>query len=147
MELVLTLAVLAILLGVSCELAGALDLKREYYLRSEKGTQFLWRRRRDLPEPRSDFALAPDSRNDYMYMVGGCSGQNVPDCNKMTDGIWRYDQTTDDYVNMKPLSKPRYRHGAVVMGDSLYVFGGLGVNDTFIDQIEVLHIKTNTCKW
>jgi hypothetical protein len=121
------------------------DVARSYFLRSERGSHFIWRRKEDLPEKRSDFAITTDPSTGLTYLVGGCSADSFPDCPQTSKGVWEYNPTEDKYTVLPSLSVNRYRHGAAVLGDNLIVFAGFIKEGVYAQPTEILNLKTKTC--
>jgi len=148
--------VLGLLLGLVAALALAAHIAiaqstfpqaaREFYLRSEAGTHYIWKRRADLPEKRSDMALARNLAKGVVYLVGGCAEDSNPECPRASDGIWQYNPERDEYTNLPALKYRRYRHGAAVLGDRLFVFGGIMEGGATADFTEVMDLATGACK-
>eukprot|EP00250_Pteridium_aquilinum_P002008 c12222_g1_i2 orf=81-1376(+) len=57
---------------------------------------------------------------------GGKEGGNV------TNEVWKYDSVLHNYTLMAPMPEPRYRFGAAIIEDTIYVVGGRNASDDLI---------------
>jgi hypothetical protein len=98
-----------------------------------------------LPESISDLTanLGPDG---LIYIAGGCNASegNVYnnatgffDCLSITDSFVSFNPTTNKVVTLPPLPRPRYRHGAAVSNNRLWLIGGRTVATDVIMEIDV----------
>lgn len=61
---------------------------------------------------------------DYVYIIGGAKeGGNV------TNEVWKYDPILHNYTRMAGMPEPRYRFGADIVDNKIYVVGGRNVSD------------------
>ena len=98
-----------------------------------------------LPESISDLTanLGPDG---LIYVAGGCNASegNVYnndtgffDCLSITDSFVSFNPTTNKVVTLPSLPRPRYRHGAAVSNNRLWLIGGRTVATDVIMEIDV----------
>jgi N-acetylneuraminic acid mutarotase len=87
----------------------------------------------DLPGGPKLQGLALAAYHGRLYRVGGMQPQNSKA--EKTDtrsqaGCAVYDPAAGKWTDLDPLPEPRSSHDAVVVGDTLYVFGGWRLNGT-----------------
>jgi hypothetical protein len=98
-----------------------------------------------LPEPISDLTanLGPDG---LIYIAGGCNAKKGNaynnatgyfDCLSTTDSFVSFNPTTNEIVTLPSLPRPRYRHGAAVSNNRLWLVGGRTVATDVIMEIDV----------
>jgi hypothetical protein len=98
-----------------------------------------------LPESASDLTanLGPDG---LIYIAGGCNASegNVYnnatgffDCLSITDSFVAFNPITNEVVSLASLPRPRYRHGAAVSNNRLWLIGGRTVATDVIMEIDV----------
>lgn len=76
-----------------------------------------WGAKTPLPEARSDFAITKDG-ND-IYLVGGLDENGT-----ILSSVLKYNPFLHLYEEVAPLPETRFRHGAAVLDQELYVIGG-----------------------
>ncbi|KAK2194285.1 hypothetical protein NP493_1g12024 [Ridgeia piscesae] len=69
-----------------------------------------------------------------LLLTGGTSGD-------VTDKCWLYNMATKKWEMMPPLGTARYYHRTVSLGDSVYVVGGMDVEDKVLASVEHLNLK------
>lgn len=61
---------------------------------------------------------------EVIFILGGAKeGGNV------TSEVWKYDSVLHNYTLMAPMPEPRYRFGAAIIEDTIYVVGGRNASD------------------
>lgn len=154
------LLVCTILIVTQESLAQTANQWRAWFLRSRSDSHFVWRRRSQMPTPRSDFVLTKkDEYSDVAFLTGGCGSQRNEELPRNPDGnfsgifvcslsssVLEYNAEKDTYKELEPFSTPRHRHGAAFMDDKLFIFGGRTDADALINEMEILDYKTNECK-
>lgn len=61
---------------------------------------------------------------EVVFILGGAKeGGNV------TSEVWKYDSVFHNYTLMAPMPEPRYRFGAAIVEDTIYVVGGRNTSD------------------
>lgn len=108
-----------------------------------------WLTKSPMPTARSD--LTANTVGDYIYVIGGCStnqlcppGAGYCFCQQLTNVTEAYHPSTDSWATLAEAPRPRYRHGAAVIGNKLYLIGGRDLTDAIIQQIDVYDIPSNT---
>lgn len=67
--------------------------------------------------------------DDLIFILGGAKeGGNV------TNEVWKYDSVLHNYTLMAPMPEPRYRFGAAIVENTIYVVGGRNVSDDLTPQ-------------
>ncbi|MCO5596817.1 hypothetical protein L7F22_050887 [Adiantum nelumboides] len=61
---------------------------------------------------------------EVIFILGGAKEDG-----NVTDELWKYDSILHNYTLMAPMPEPRYRFGAAIIEDSIYVVGGRNVSD------------------
>ena len=99
-----------------------------------------------LPEPISDMT-ATAGPDGLIYIAGGCNSTlgNVFDnatgyfnCLSSTDAFHSFNPKTRQFTSLPPLPRARYRHGAAVSKNQLWLIGGRSiVEDSVIMEIDV----------
>jgi len=105
---------------------------------------YSWKRLPPLAYNRTD--LASVAVGDVLFMTGGCDAdQSGCQNNQLVGPVSIYTPGTKT-VDVLPinLSIPRYRHSAVLSGSMLYVIAGRGVNDTALNETEVIDTTSRT---
>lgn len=67
--------------------------------------------------------------NDVVYILGGAK-----DGGNLTSEVWKYDSVFHNYTLMAPMPEPRYRFGAAIIENTIYVVGGRNVSDNLVTQ-------------
>ena len=82
------------------------------------------------------FAFSLVYFNNKVLAIGGLSKNKV-------ESIQSYDIKTKKWETWSTeLLECRYNHGAVAFSDKFYVFGGIGVDDTYLTSVEMYSIQT-----
>ena len=71
-----------------------------------------------------------------MLLTGGSDDKGV-----VTDHCWLYDMATKKWETMPALATARYYHRTVSLGDSVYVVGGMDVEQKVLASVEHLNLK------
>ena len=93
-----------------------------------------WKQAANLPEPRSEYALA--AWEGRVYLFGGWDGTNY------TNTVFRYDLTADAWTELTPMPTARGLMGAVASEGKIYVYGGwngkngLALNEVYQPALE-----------
>jgi len=98
-----------------------------------------WASKASLPQPVALAAAA--ATESAIYLVGGRSGSAI-----LADTDV-YDQTVDSWSQMEPMTTARWSHMAAVVGQKLYVMGGIkgkGGSRRTLDSVEILDLETGT---
>lgn len=61
---------------------------------------------------------------DVVYIIGGAIENGT-----VTDQVWKYDTVFHNYTLMAHMPEPRYRFGAALINNTIYVIGGRNVSD------------------
>ena len=86
------------------------------------GTLEGWKKSTPFPgDPRA--CLATCSNDRYLYVLGGSIGAGVT--NSVLRGTFGPDNAPGDWKEIVPLATPLWFHGAAIMDDTMYVWGGL----------------------
>ncbi|MCO5558204.1 hypothetical protein L7F22_011783 [Adiantum nelumboides] len=75
--------------------------------------------------------------NDVVYILGGAKGDG-----NLTNEVWKYDSVFHNYTLMAPMPERRYRFGASIINDAIYVVGGRNVSDNLEQQANDGMVKT-----
>jgi len=98
-----------------------------------------WTNKASLPQ---SVALAAAAANESaIYLVGGRSKGAI-----LAD-IVVYDPTADSWSQMEPMTIARWSHMAAIVGQKLYVMGGIkgkGSTRRTLDSVEILDLETGT---
>jgi hypothetical protein len=112
----------------------------------------VWKRRADLPFPRSDFHIVNDN-NGLAYITGGCSTRNLEIGKQQgiyscvpTPLIWTYSAKADTYLNLTSAAVPRIRHSAAILNNKLIIFTGRLEDDSLAGDTEIFDLTTKTCE-
>lgn len=111
-----------------------------------------------LPEPISDMTatLGTGSTNkDLVYIAGGCNDPkgNIFDeetaqfsCLSITDALYSFNPSTNEFVTLPSLPRARYRHGATMdsTNNRLWLMGGRTLMDDVIMEVDVFDFDSNT---
>ncbi|WP_444940529.1 Kelch repeat-containing protein [Microbulbifer sp. ZKSA004] len=99
-----------------------------------------WEKIRPLPQAAAGLTATP--LNNKLIVAGGEAFG--PNGNWKTgtafNNIWIYDPVTDDWNNQGHLPQARHGHGAVVIGNTLYILGGakkVGPQETLASLVQV----------
>lgn len=102
-----------------------------------------------MPTKRSDISVG--IIGDNVIIAGGCDGeQSCPNdlefclCTSVSSKTEAYNPKTDEWSTLAPMPQPRFRHGAAVVGDDMYLIGGRFLNDSIVQSIDVFHSISNT---
>ena len=86
-----------------------------------------------LPKPLSDFSATPDPATGLVYLAGGCDAPlgNVYDseikefiCNSASNKLYAFDKHAGVFTTLNDMPVKRYRHGAALVNNHLWLFGG-----------------------
>jgi len=82
-----------------------------------------WTTKQPMPTPRSGFAVA--AYMNKIYVIGGIFAANSPDYSGYTGVNEVYDPSTDTWETMEPMPTARSALDANVVGDKIYLIGGI----------------------
>ncbi len=88
-----------------------------------------WYTRAQMPTPRTNLAVV--THDNLIYAIGGVSNEGV------TGKVEVYDPKTDAWTTRRPKPTPVGFVSAVVVQDRIYLPGGLGLGNGFVDLLEV----------
>jgi N-acetylneuraminic acid mutarotase len=88
-----------------------------------------WRTRAQMPTPRTGLAVV--AHDGQIYAIGGVSNDGV------TGKVERYDPQGDVWTTRTPKPTPVGFVSAAVVGDTIYLFGGVGAEQQVRDVVEV----------
>jgi N-acetylneuraminic acid mutarotase len=83
--------------------------------------------------------VAAGTGNGYFFVTGGIAADGAT---MLADNL-RYNPATDQWGSVAAMPGARYAHAAVTVGNSVYVFGGIGPNGT-LNQALVYNAVTNS---
>ena len=72
------------------------------------------------------------------------SSYSMYQCGAITNSTLVYDPTANSYSVAPDMPRPRYRHSAVAVGNSMYVLGGTNLNEEHITEVDVFDTETAT---
>lgn len=101
-----------------------------------------WTHFSPMPVPASDHTAT--TIGDFIYLVGGCVQDQEIYCDSVTDVAYKFDPATGSYTQLDNAPRQRYRHAAVAVGDTLFLFGGRTVADALIPEIDTYDTTTDT---
>ncbi|GLJ38587.1 hypothetical protein SUGI_0786750 [Cryptomeria japonica] len=82
-----------------------------------RGSGF-WSTRKALPGNLTDHA-AVGYNEENVFIIGGANASG-----SVTNEVWMYDAIFHNYTKKAPMPEPRYRFGAALVNDKIYVVGG-----------------------
>jgi N-acetylneuraminic acid mutarotase len=100
-----------------------------------------------LPKPLSD--LTATRVDDVVYIVGGCDAEDGNRfeaeigeflCGSISDKLYRFDPSTEQFTELSSMPTPRYRHASVAVattGGAIIVIGGRDLADDIISDVDV----------
>ena len=77
--------------------------------------------------------------DNFVYVLGGINVKNGPS----QSTTYKYDFCTDVWTLTPSLRQPLQRHVAVIFNDNIYVIGGIGIDNTLIDSVDVFNYQSN----
>ncbi|XP_046704835.1 kelch-like protein 4 isoform X2 [Silurus meridionalis] len=80
--------------------------------------------------------------NGFLYAVGGHDAPASNHCSRLSDCVERYDQKTDTWTMVSPLSVPRDAVGVCLLGDRLYAVGGYD-GQSYLNSVESYDAQNN----
>lgn len=107
-----------------------------------RGSGF-WATKVHLPGELTDHA-AIGYNEDSVYIIGGAKADG-----NITKEVWLYDTIFQKYTQMSSMPEPRYRFGAALLNNKIYVVGGRNnINDTNEAMVKSTFIyDTQNDKW
>lgn len=100
-----------------------------------------------LPKPISDHAAAVHDPHGTIYIAGGCDSPNgnvylkdvlMYACLSISSSVYVFNTITSELMERAPMPRARYRHGAAVLNNQLWIVGGRMLeNDALIPQVDV----------
>jgi len=116
----------------------------------DKEFSHVWHAKKSMPSKRSD--LTATTVGDAIYLVGGCDSDQEWNadagmylCTGITKETVKYLPLTDSYEFVSDAPRSRYRHASAAVGKKVYVFGGCGIDDSIISEVDVL--DTESGEW
>ncbi|MFA0809834.1 Kelch repeat-containing protein [Microbulbifer epialgicus] len=99
-----------------------------------------WEKIRALPQALA--GLTATSINEKILVTGGeAFGPNGNwKSGKVSNAIWAYDPISDHWSKVAQLNEARHGHGAVAIGENLYIIGGatrVGPQDTLASMVQL----------
>jgi N-acetylneuraminic acid mutarotase len=97
-----------------------------------------------LPKPLSD--LTATRVDDVVYIVGGCDAEDGNRfeaeigeflCGSISDKLYRFDPSTEQFTELSSMPTPRYRHASVATGGAIMVLGGRDLVDNIVTDVDV----------
>jgi hypothetical protein len=95
-----------------------------------------------IPVAVSDMIATP--LGDKIIITGGCSEGNYRDvitgdffCEGITNAVSAFIPASGTFKTLAPMPRERYRHGAAVVNNKLYVIGGRDLADNLISSVDV----------
>jgi hypothetical protein len=105
------------------------------------GTLEGWKKSTPFPgDPRA--CLATCSNDRYLYVLGGSIGAGIT--NSVLRGTFGPDNAPGDWKEIVPLATPLWFHGAAIMDDTMYVWGGLTQRSHMAANPNVYAAKVNS---
>ena len=116
-----------------------------------------WAERKPLPEPRSDMAAVLVECNPCALPGGGAvNGSRILVLgglgteNNVSSSVLMYDPLLDEFTQLAPMPVPRFRFGAAVVGEEVYVVGGFdaGTDDAqplLVSQVSLSFRPSASC--
>ena len=111
-----------------------------------------------LPKPLSD--LTATRVDDVVYIVGGCDAEDGNRfeaeigeflCGSISDKLYRFDPSTEQFTELRSMPTPRYRHASVAVvsstGGAIMVLGGRDLADDIISDVDVSTVPVQTVKY
>lgn len=98
-----------------------------------------------IPQPLSDHT-ATLADNKLIYLAGGCNDPNgntynqefeIFACGSVTTSFYSFDPSTNEFVTLPEMPRPRYRHAAVAVKDQIWVVGGRDLEDKLVEEVDV----------
>jgi N-acetylneuraminic acid mutarotase len=103
-----------------------------------------WTSKAVLPEPISDYQAV--SHKNHVYVIGGqkgCSG-SATCAGTVVNTVYQYDTKLDKYDTTKTaMPAVRYRYASAVVGDKIYIIGGLTADDNGMLKTTLIYDITN----
>ncbi|XP_045171984.2 uncharacterized protein LOC123534018 [Mercenaria mercenaria] len=96
----------------------------------------------NLPEPRYGFTVARVGRK--LYVIGGSSPAQTEAGSRVTNSVLQMDCIDKKWQHVAPMKEARMCHSACVLDDNIYVFGGLGADESPLASCECYCTSTNT---
>jgi hypothetical protein len=114
----------------------------------------VWNPRSAMLHNASDMTVT--TVGDFIYLVGGCNakqmwnaagcgGGGCYECGSLTKKTMKYSVKENTFTYIGDAPRARFRHAAVAVGKKIYVFGGRAVDDSLVDEVDVL--DTENGKW
>ena len=83
-----------------------------------------WTSKKNLPVALSDYQAV--SHKTHVYIIGGQKGCNGTNCaGTVVNTVYQYDTKLDKYTAKASMPEVRYRYASAVVGDKIYIIGGL----------------------
>uniref|UniRef100_A0A0D6R9A4 Attractin/MKLN-like beta-propeller domain-containing protein n=1 Tax=Araucaria cunninghamii TaxID=56994 RepID=A0A0D6R9A4_ARACU len=107
-----------------------------------RGSGF-WSTKASLPGKLTDHAVV-GYNNDNVFIIGGAKEDG-----NVTNEVWMYDAVLHSYTMRTPMPEARYRFGAALVKDKIYVVGGRNIslddNEAMVKSTFIYDIQAN--KW
>jgi hypothetical protein len=106
-----------------------------------------------LPKPISDHSAAVHNPHGTIYIAGGCDSPegnvyiseiNMYACLSISSSVYVFNTVTSALVEIAPMPRARYRHGAAVLNNKLWILGGRMLQDDApVPEVDVsfLHVR------
>jgi N-acetylneuraminic acid mutarotase len=104
--------------------------------------QDLWTVLSPMTNARAGLALAVVGNS--IYAIGGRTNTGGPASGGALAVVERYDIATDTWTTVAPLLAPREDLAAAVVGNKIYVFGGVDINGQAVTDVDVYNPVTDT---
>lgn len=102
-----------------------------------------------LPKALSDHAVSIS--NGIIYIAGGCDfadGNKFNkesewfECGSITDSFYAFDPEDEDFEELPPLPRARYRHSSAIVNNQVWITGGRTLDEKIIPEADVYDIET-----
>jgi hypothetical protein len=99
-----------------------------------------------LPKPLSDFTASLDISTGLAYLAGGCDSEKGNEysteysefiCTSVSDKLYSFDKDAGTFTTLTDMPYERYRHGAVLINNQLWLMGGRDSEETLIPTVDV----------
>ena len=78
---------------------------------------------------------------DVIYITGG----RIKKSNQIQNDVYEYSLTKKSVIQKSSMNQKRINHGSIIIGNYLYICGGIDENYNSIDSCEILNLEQN--KW
>ena len=107
----------------------------------------VWNPRAEMLHNASDMTV--NTVGDFIYLVGGCNGKQewaggYYGCKALTKKTMKYSVKSNTFTYIADSPRERYRHASATVGKKIYIFGGRAVDDSLVEEVDVLDTETET---